>query len=179
MPEPPGTRKPLTFQAVPPATATAWSPRRKPLPAASLQSVRDPVSDVTAIEAVLGEDKPGLTESLKSRLSAALSEEPGDRKKLRKRFDAIYKDRSHCIHGDVDSPKPTDPRALVDARDDARRVVVWMLRYLGHVRRQVENADLPTRDVLLQALDMDTDRRRDLSRLLAVLPQSFPKASAP
>ena len=130
--------------------------------------------NVTTIEAVLGEKKDGLTTLLRRRLSAILGTNPPMAKEIKKQFDEIYKARSDYVHGNAELPQANVAALLLASGEFARRVLIWILRCLGHVCARLPGQEPPTREALLQVLDMDCDRRKEVSGLLSNLPDSYP-----
>jgi hypothetical protein len=132
--------------------------------------------NITAIEAALGERvSSGLTNLLRNRISAVFGGTSSNRRDTRKRFEELYDLRSGYIHGNAEAgPRSLAVEDLLQARTFARVVVLWVLRYLDHIHRRLGAEDVPTREALLQVLDMDSARRRDIGRTLSALPDSFP-----
>jgi hypothetical protein len=111
---------------------------------------------------------------LRNRTSAVFGDTLPVRKKIRKRFDELYGLRSDYVHGNADAKLQTDPETLFQAREFARVVVLWLIRYLGYVLAQLGEGDLPTREALLQVLDMDSGRRHAMHAIISALPDRFP-----
>lgn len=141
----------------------------------SCESFEQILWNTTAIEAFLGEKlQSGLTKVLGNRLSAVLSDTLARQKAIRKRFFDIYSTRSDYIHGNAGAKSGADPAMVFELREFARRVGLWMLRYLAHIQTRLCDQDPPTREALLQALDMDRDRRKDMGGILSALPECYP-----
>lgn len=135
---------------------------------------------MTSLEALLGEDREGLTTLLKKRLGSVLGRTEREAKEVRKTFDELYKLRSRLVHGDRSL---LDHEVLVEhlgqARSFARRTMVWFLHYVDYIyRRCSENGhnenEFPTRAELLAALDLKLESRQRMRHLLRTLPEEFP-----
>lgn len=131
---------------------------------------------VTTIEAVLGQDVAGVTRLLSSRVSAILGQTTEERRDLEKRFRHLYSFRSNLVHGNASLAKSEiHLRHLGEARDYARRIVLWMLHYLqAAINATPAGEPMPTRDQLLALLDLDAEGCRQSARLLQNLPPGFP-----
>jgi hypothetical protein len=133
---------------------------------------------ITAVEALMGEDKSGLTSLLKKRVSYILGNTEAETAKIKKVFQKLYDLRSEFIHG---NEKLLDPKVvhhdLAQAREMARQTALWMLSYLNHVLSECEKnkAELPTRDNLLAVLNLDEKSRTQTANILACLPSTFPR----
>jgi hypothetical protein len=132
---------------------------------------------IVTIEAVLGEDKPGFTNSLRNRISRILGGTANDQKTIRKQFAALYDYRSKLVHGNVTFDEAGMPLGqIVKADEFARGVVLWALHYAKHIADNLpyDSAEVPRRELLLQVLDMDAGVGSELRSLLRVLPADFP-----
>jgi hypothetical protein len=91
--------------------------------------------------------------------------------------DSLYDFRSKAVHGRLFT-KNLYRRHIRDARDLARKVVLWFLYYINQVILEgIQKKSLsrfPSRTELLQPLDYDNDSRTILRELLNVLPKEFP-----
>jgi hypothetical protein len=80
------------------------------------------------------------------------------------------------MHGNR-SEKDVYRKHLREARDFARRTLVWFLEYLVMVQDEISqsqsNIKFPKRDLLLKLLDMDATERSQLKTLLQILPPDF------
>ncbi len=135
-------------------------------------------SYVTVLEALLGEQKEseGLMSVLKRRLVSVLAGSEPESKTIKGRFNDIYNLRSKLLHGDEkmldQAMLDTDIR---DARNLARRTLVWFLHYLDHVLEATRNeSDLPNREELLSVLDFNVENRQRIKQLLSILPANHP-----
>jgi hypothetical protein len=133
---------------------------------------------ITVIEALMGENKSGLTSLLKKRVSSILGDSEADTAKIKKVFQRLYDLRSEFIHG---NDKLLDPKVvhhdLAQAREMARQTTLWMLSYLNHVLSECEKnkTELPTRDNLLAVLNLDAKSRMQTANILGCLPKTFPR----
>lgn len=132
---------------------------------------------ITALEALLGEKKEsqGLTNLIANRLASSLGTEQ-ERKQITKSFKALYDLRSRLVHGDEELlDQKTHKTHLREARNLARRTLVWFLHYCDHVIHESRHDQaLPTREELLSVLDLKTESRERVKRLLEILPVDFP-----
>lgn len=134
---------------------------------------------ITALEALLGERKPGLTESLAKRGAVILGATENERRQLRKRLKELYALRCDLVHGN-EFEDEVQWQQLFEARTFARQITIWFLHYLGQVATRINErswqGEVPKREDFLSLLDLsDTDRAR-LSSLLSNLPSGFPTA---
>jgi hypothetical protein len=142
---------------------------------------------ITALEALLGEDRPGVTNLLAKRVALILGKTKKERTRIRESFDFIYGLRSALVHG---KEELFDPKARYDhfreARNLARETVVWFLRYLDHVLAKTPVECLPTREELLKVLEEVEIEKRDrliqsnerVNHLLKILPADSPQPSS-
>jgi hypothetical protein len=131
---------------------------------------------ITVIEAALGDRRPGLSKRLAARVSKIFGSQE-DRDEHRQRFEQLYLYRCDLVHGNVELADRTITRShLSEARDFARGAVLWAFRYLSHVAGSLPSGAqaLPSREELLQVLDMDSRTRHRLPNVLAGLPADFP-----
>ena len=136
---------------------------------------------ITAIEAVLSEDKPGVTKLLCRRLGLILGETKKARKDIAKRFGKLYDFRCRLVHGKEGKPEVFQGH-LAEARRFARATVCWGIRAFDHVlqkSKQMGEPDKyrPRREDLLRLLDLDEQERDRLSAQTFWLPDDFPCVS--
>jgi hypothetical protein len=132
---------------------------------------------ITAIEAILGQDKEGLTSLLKRRVAEVFGGPENEKKQFRSRFDKLYKFRSNLVHGNAElSDKGVMKGHLAEARDFARGVVSWAIGFLGHwaMTPSLKKETIPSRDDLLLLLDMTSATRQTVAAALGNLPTDFP-----
>lgn len=133
---------------------------------------------ITAIEAVLGEKfDSGLTRRLRNRISTALGSTEEERKGISRQFKQLYEVRSDLVHGNPElTHNEIHLAQLSEARDLARGIVLWMLRFLGHIAKGVTNAEgkVPRKEDLLGILDMDSESRKITADVIRTLPVDFP-----
>lgn len=120
---------------------------------------------VTALEALFGENLPGVKQRLARRIGSVLGPEAG------RRFLELYDYRSSLVHGNAKLVGKRVPwEKLNEARDLALGAVVWMLNCLYHIQvRSAPGPPLPRREEILEAID-----KYDRPRLLRALPSGFP-----
>jgi hypothetical protein len=133
---------------------------------------------ITAIEAVLGQKvDSGLTKMLANRLVQIFGGTKNERADLRKRFEELYSFRSDLVHGNASlTDKKIMKGHLLEARDLARSTLVWMIGYLAHVAKHLPPGveEPPSREHLLQLLDLDSQGRESFLNVLKGLPKEFP-----
>lgn len=136
---------------------------------------------MTAVEAVLEERREsGQTKLLRSRVGLVLGRTDDERKEIRNQFDELYSLRCDLVHGDAKlGDREIYLGHLGRAREMARRIVLWMLQFLSHIRSNWPASDvgLPSREDILRVLDMSTQSRAKTSGLLIRLPADFPNTS--
>ncbi len=136
---------------------------------------------ITALEALFGEkkEKEGLTNLLSKRLASVLGRTDQERKDIKKSFQDLYDLRSRLVHGDEKLlNQKTHEKQLREARNLARRALVWFLNYVDHVLHETRHdSALPTREELLSVLDLKTESRERVKHLLKILPADFPNKS--
>jgi hypothetical protein len=132
---------------------------------------------ITAIEALLGENVTGLTEKLARRIAAICGKTEKEKDSLRKKFRKLYIFRSDLVHGNRFKNEVYSGH-LREARDFARRVLIWFLEFLAIIQDEISqsqsNIKYPKRDLLLKLLDMNVTERSQLKALLQILPPEFP-----
>jgi hypothetical protein len=112
---------------------------------------------ITAIEALLGENGPDLTAKLARRIAAICGKtEEKDSLRDRKKFKKLYTFRSNLIHGNRFKKNEVDSRHLREARDFARRALVWFLEFLVMIQNGILQSQIkyPKRNLLLKLLDL-------------------------
>lgn len=135
---------------------------------------------ITMIEALLGENKEGITVRLARRLSRILGKVEEERKAIGKQFRELYDFRCNLVHGD-NFEKKFYAAHLSNARSLARRTLLWFLHLLAEIQREFSRGasleSVLTRDEILVLLDLEEDERRRISRLAQSLPAKFPYVS--
>jgi hypothetical protein len=83
------------------------------------------------------------------------------------------------VHGDEKLlDQKTRENHLREARNLARRTLVWFMNYADHVLHETrQDSALPTREELLGVLDLNTESRQRVKHLLEILPPDFPNTS--
>ena len=135
---------------------------------------------LTTLEALLGEKRKDVTERLAQRVSSILGKNENEREALKKQFKDLYRFRSNLVHGNQFQEQVFSGH-LRDARDLARRTLLWFLHYLTHIQASILNGqpveNIPNREKILLLLDMNERSRGRLSRLIEKLPTGFPNVS--
>ena len=130
---------------------------------------------MVAIDALLGEREPGLTNVLAQRTGSLLGSSKAERKKISRSFRKLYALRSDVVHGNTKLGE-THAGYLAAARYIACDVTVWLLQYLCFVAKDVPPNDArhPQRAEILSLLDTNADERTRISHLIARVPKDFP-----
>jgi hypothetical protein len=130
---------------------------------------------ITTLEALLAEK--GVTERLARRIVLILEKNTDERETLRKRFKDLYAFRSDLAHGNQ-FQMAIYTGHLSNARDLARRTLLWFLHYPNHIQNSIPESQvgksIPSRDDILILLDMNQESRKRLSRFIERLPPGFP-----
>jgi len=128
---------------------------------------------IVTLEALFGEDKLG-TSRLARRIGAALGKDEGERVAIEEQFRDVHRLRCKIVHGDEALFGQMIPwEKLRVARDLARRSTIWMLNCLNHILARSHPSQLPTRQLILKAIDTRCDLAHT-SDLLRHLPSGFP-----
>lgn len=135
---------------------------------------------ITTLEALVGEKGEGITKRLAGRIALILGKTENERKKLRKEFNELYEFRSALVHG-----KQSENRVYIghlrNARDLARRTLLWFIYYLDHIQSHVPPgqpvAAFPNREEILMLVDMKKETRTRLREVIEKLPEGFPNVS--
>ena len=130
---------------------------------------------MVALDALLGDRKPGLTNALAQRTGSILGSSKAERKKIRQSFRMLYDLRSAVVHGDT-KLGATHAGYLAAARYMACDVTRWLLQYLCFAAKDVppNDARLPQRPEILSILNTNADERTRISHLIGRLPMKFP-----
>ena len=134
---------------------------------------------VTAIEALLGENKPGLSRLLKRRVSGIIGTTAKEREYIAAKFEAIYKIRCNLVHGNTQlADSEVFHGHLGEVHEMARRIAIWMLHFLLSIRRSPRlGGEMPSRENILAMLEMDESTRNQFSAILPSLPPGFPNVA--
>ena len=124
----------------------------------------------------MGENATGLTERLAQRVSRVLGGTPSEDKEIRRRFKDLYKIRSRLVHGDQ-VPKYVQADQLRNAREFARLIMLWFLRWLDEVVSKAagDPGRLSERRDLLHFLDLEATSRNHIKWLAESMPPDFPR----
>lgn len=132
---------------------------------------------ITVVESLLGEKGEGVTDRLARRVASILGKDKEERKTLKKQFKELYRFRCDLVHGNP-FEKQTYVGHLRNARDLARRTVIWFLYYLGALQVGIPHSQptetIPTRQDILMLLDLDQNSKTRLRWLIDSLPAGFP-----
>ncbi len=92
-------------------------------------------------------------------------------------FKELYRFRSELVHGAAPG-KVVLTQHLFEARQFARRLLRWFVRFLvdvqAHAERTGSSAQLPKRSDILRLLDLEAEGVRKARWLLPALPAEFP-----
>jgi hypothetical protein len=118
---------------------------------------------ITTIEALLGEKATDLNEKLARRVASILGETADKQEELRRRFKILYNFRSVLVHGEGFHGKDQKKKQvysghLREARDFARKTLIWFLNTLATIHHEIlesKNArENPKRELILKIIDM-------------------------
>jgi Apea-like HEPN len=135
---------------------------------------------ITALEALFGEDRPGLTQLMARRVALVLGETEAQQRDISNRFEELYKLRSKLVHGSELKGEVWEGQLKV-ARDLARRSLLWFLSFLeefSKVGKRSPSAMFAERKELLAVIDSRAEAIIQLAKLLKSVPQSFPAVKA-
>jgi hypothetical protein len=131
---------------------------------------------ITVLEALLGEDIPGITKRLARRTAAVTGQSESERKKIKERFEELYDFRSRLVHGDKFKEQIWGGH-LREAREMARQSNFWFINLANKVlaaNRGESLSSLPTRDELLALIDLRPDAIIQFAKIIRSEPSSFP-----
>lgn len=132
---------------------------------------------ITTLEALLGENKEGVTDRLARRIALILGETNNEKKAIKKKFKRIYGFRCDLVHGRK-FRKHTYEGHLRYARDLSRQILFWFLHYINKIQEEIpsnkKSKTVFSRKELLELLDIEKDRRINLKWKLDILPNNFP-----
>lgn len=136
---------------------------------------------IAALEALLGENKEGITDRLARRVGVILGANEAEAQVLRKQFKELYTFRSDLVHGD-EFEKQIWEGHLRTGRNLARRVVLWFLHFLAGVLDRAPDGGypdgLPRREELLLLIDQEPSARARLAKVMSTLPPEFPRVES-
>jgi hypothetical protein len=133
---------------------------------------------VAVLDALLSEENLGIRQAMRPRIGNILGSTEAEKRGVRKRFDELYSFRSELVHGKTITEK-AQHRHLGDARELARRTLLWFVDYMLWVDQHLQNQKVPyerypTRSELLTLLDFDKPGLDRLSSVIRTLPKGFP-----
>lgn len=109
---------------------------------AGLQELMD---HIVVLEALLS-DAGKIQDSIARRMSIILGTTERERESLERRFKKLYAFRSNLVHGKR-FEQAVYAGHLRDARDMARRTLLWFLQYLGQLVSSERECDFLRRDL--------------------------------
>ena len=131
---------------------------------------------ITVLEALFGEDIPGVTKRLARRTATVTAQPQTARKKVMEQFEELYNFRSRLVHGD-EFKKQIWEGHLREARDMSRRSLLWFINLANKVlvtNRGKDLSALPTRNELLALIDLRPDALTRLAKIIRSMPSTFP-----
>lgn len=131
---------------------------------------------ITVIEALFGEDIPGMTDRLARRTAAVTGQSETERGQIKKRFRKLYDFRSRLVHGGKFKEQIWGGH-LREARDMARQSIFWFISLANKVlvaNRGKSLSSLPTRDELLALIDLRPDAITRFAKIIRSEPSTFP-----
>lgn len=135
---------------------------------------------ITVVEALFGEDIPGVTKRLAKRTAAVTGQSETERNRIKKRFEELYDFRSRLVHGDK-FKKQIWGGHLRDARDMSRQSLLWFINLANKVlttNRKKNLSALPTRNELLALIDLRPDAITRFAKIIRSEPSTFPAISS-
>lgn len=128
---------------------------------------------IVAIEALLGEKGTGVTKRLSSRIGKMCSHGATEVERTSRSFSELYDLRCSLVHG-----RPFGGQVhgvhLWNARELARAVGTTMLNLLSRLAEEVNSGRLrhvPSREEILEVLDLEEEPRRRFVELLRAFPR--------
>lgn len=131
---------------------------------------------ITVLEALFGEDIPGVTKRLARRIATVTGRSEAESKRIKKRFEELYQFRSRLVHGN-EFKKQIWAGHLRDARDMARQSLLWFINLANKAiatNRGKSHSNLPKRDELLALIDLRPDASARLAKIIRSVPSTFP-----
>ena len=131
---------------------------------------------ITVVEALFGEDIPGVTKRLAKRTAAVTGQSETERNRIKERFEELYDFRSRLVHGDK-FKKQIWGGHLRDARDMSRQSLLWFINLASKVfssNRKKSLSALPTRNELLALIDLRPDAITRFAKIIRSEPSTFP-----
>lgn len=131
---------------------------------------------ITVLDALFGEDTPGITKRLARRTAAILASSEVEKKKIAKTFRKLYEFRSRLVHGDEFDDQVWESH-LSDSRDMARRSLLWFLNLANNILLKTRNSSdrtIPNREELLSLVDVSPNTVSLLAKLMRSMPWTFP-----
>ena len=135
---------------------------------------------ITALEALFGEDRPGLTQLMARRVALVLGETETQKKEISNHFEELYKLRSRLVHGSELKSEVWEGQLKV-ARDLTRRSLLWFLSFLvefSKVGKCLPPEILAERKELLAVIDSHSGAIIQLAKILKSVSPSFPAVKA-
>ena len=127
--------------------------------------------NIIALEALLGEKRKEVTETLKRRLSVILGDTEDERKDIRNKFQVLYDYRCTLLHGGK-FKKPVYEDHLREARDLIRKTILWYINCLNYFKNKSKH--LPNRSEIFVLIDQEKESLPKVKELLKSLPKNFP-----
>jgi hypothetical protein len=131
---------------------------------------------MTVLEALFGEDRPGISKRLRRRIGTVLASTETERKDIGSRFAELYELRSRLVHGD-EFEQQVWAGHLREARDLARRCLLWFLN-LAQLAIHACSTDLPDgipkRQEIMALIDLDPNAIDRMAKVIALAPPVFP-----
>lgn len=135
---------------------------------------------MTVLEALFGEDRPGISKRLRRRIGTVLASTEAERREIGSRFAELYEFRSRLVHGD-EFEQQVWAGHLREARDLARRCLLWFLN-LAQLVIQACSTDLPDgipkREEIMALIDLDPNAIDRMAKVIALAPPVFPAIKA-
>ncbi|MCI0393160.1 MAG: HEPN domain-containing protein [Acidobacteria bacterium] len=143
---------------------------------------------MVAVESLLGDDDgAGLTKRLSLRVPFVITEDKGERSRIKKLItsndDGLYQLRSDLVHGnDKLINKGVYLGHLREARELARKASLWFLKSLSNLNQQLAERGIgsspPSREEIIKAIDVLSAEKLDADKVRVVL-DVFSPSKAP
>jgi hypothetical protein len=135
-----------------------------------------------AIECLLGDRDSSLTKRLAKRVAFVAEDNDQARSRIRKLItspDGLYQLRSDLVHGNSEIvQKKVYLGHLREARELARKSVLWFLETLSSFGQNKGNALIPTREEVVAAIDVFSDGKLNVTSVQAVMSIFFKRGAA-
>jgi len=130
-----------------------------------------------ALEAILGENRPGERRRIARRVACILEKEPVKRQNLEARLNELYDFRCKLVHGEPLNNQGILHGHVQASREFARRSTIWFINCLHVIQEAAAKNRALTevgREDLLLFLDLKRGQRNRIALMKNILPREFP-----